>query len=92
MRFYAGGEGKYVIFDAGCTLAVTPCASDFEGPITTVDKYIHWSGVTVKVIGEGIIVWRFRDEFGVEQNIQIKTYTVPSSKVRLFSPQQYFRQ
>ena len=92
MCIYAGSDSKPVVFDSEFTLAVTRCAIDFEGLITPVDKYTNGIGAIAKVIGEGIIVWKFRDKYRVEKHIRVNTYHVPASKVRLFSSQQYFRQ
>ena len=78
------------MFDSGCTLAVTPFESDFQGPITPVKKQMNGLGATAQVTGEGTIGFIFRYDYGVDKYIQVKGYHVPASKVRLFSPQQYF--
>ena len=57
---YAQSDGIPVIFGSGCTIAVTPRASDFINKITLVDKLINGLGATVKVFREGIIDWNFR--------------------------------
>ena len=49
-------------------------------------------GATDIATGEGIIKWNFRDEYGVEQTVAVKALLVPSSQVRLFSPQSFFKQ
>ena len=49
-------------------------------------------GATVQVKGEGMVKWEFRDDYGVKQVIEVKGYYIPTSKVRLFSPQSYFKQ
>ena len=41
-------------------------------------------------MGEGTVRWTFRDDYGCAQNIRVKAYHVPTSNVRLFSPQSYF--
>ena len=79
-----------IIFDSGCTNAVTPYASDCIGKITPVSKSMNGLGATAQITGEGYVVWKFRDNFGVENGIRVKTYLVSVSKVRLFSPQSYF--
>ena len=38
------------------------------------------------------MLWIFYDDCGVLQRVQIKAYYIPTSNVRLFSPQNYFRQ
>ena len=65
---------------------MTPYESDFIGSITPVTKVINGLGSTVNVMGEGIIGWSFRDDYGVQRKVQVKTYLVPASKVRFFSP------
>ena len=55
MGFYTGSDYKPVVFDSGCTLAVTLFKSDFEGPIIPVDTYMNDLGNTVEVTGEGTI-------------------------------------
>ena len=49
-------------------------------------------GAASQVTGEETIEWTFRDDYGIEKYIQVKGYHIPSSKVRLFSPQKYFFQ
>ena len=49
-------------------------------------------GATVRVVGVGTVGWRFRDDYRVMMKVLVKAYLVPASKVRLFSPQQYFKQ
>ena len=72
MGIYAGDEGTYVVFDSGCTLAVSPFKSDFQGSITPMNKQMNGLGATSKVTGEGTITWTFRDDYGVEKYIQVK--------------------
>ena len=38
------------------------------------------------------MLWNFYDDYGVLQRVQVKSYYIPTSNVRLFSPQSYFRQ
>ena len=44
-------------------------------------------GATAKITGEGTVIWKFRDDFGVMKRIKVKAYLVPASKVRLSSHQ-----
>ena len=37
------------------------------------------------------MLWSFYDDYGVIQHIKVKAYYIPSSPVRLFSPQHYFK-
>ena len=87
---YNSEKGVPIIFDSGCTNAVTPYASDFMGKLTPVSKPMNGLGATTQITGEGYVVWKFRDDFGVKKRIKVKAYLVPASKVRLFSPQSYF--
>ena len=82
----------WTFFYSGCTTSVTPKKSDFVGDIKTVDKVMQGLSSTTKITGEGTIKWKIRDDFGVEQAIEVKWLLVPESKVRLFSPHSYFEQ
>ena len=88
---YKNEKGVDIIFDSGCTHAVTPYTQDFVGPITPTSKSMNGLGATAKITGEGTVLWQFRDDFGVTKKIRIKAYLVPASKIRLFSTQAYFR-
>ena len=47
---------------------------------------------TAQVEGEGMVNWSFYDDYGVIQHVKVQAYYIPSSTVRLFSPQHYFKQ
>lgn len=47
---------------------------------------------TTNIVGEGIVGWSFRDNYGVKWKVQVKACLVPASKVRLFSPHDYYVQ
>ena len=81
-----------IVFDSGCSVAVTPYEQDFIGTITPVEKTITGLGSKVEVVGERKIKWLFRDDYGVQQTILVKGYYIPTSPIRLFSPQSYFQQ
>ena len=49
-------------------------------------------GASVRVEGEGIVECTLRDDCGVKQRIKVRAFYIPTSKVRLFSPQSYFQQ
>ena len=49
-------------------------------------------GATATITGIGTVGWSFRDDYGVLKRVLVEAYLIPSSKVRLFSPQQYFKQ
>ena len=80
------GGGIPVIFDSGCTHALSPFESDFVGDITPINKLMNGLGATVNVVGVGTVGWSFRDDYGVMRRVLVKAYIVPASKVRLFSP------
>ena len=75
-----------ITFDSGCTTSVTPHEDDFIGLIKRINKKMQGLGATATVTGEGIVKWKFRDDYGVEQTVAVKALLVPSSQVRLFSP------
>jgi hypothetical protein len=87
---YSSDKGVPIIFDSGCTHAVTPYTEDFIGDIKPVKKLMNGLGATAEVVGEGTVLWQFRDDFGVTRRAKVPAYLVPVSKVRLFSPQSYF--
>ena len=45
-----------------------------------------------QVKGEGTVEGTFKDDYGVNQFIRVHVYYIPTSSVRLFSPQSYFIQ
>ena len=61
------------------------------GTIKPVNKVMNGLGATANITGEGTFLWKFRDDFRINKSIKVKAYLVPASKVRLFSPQFYFR-
>ena len=79
-----------IVFDTGCSVAVTPYKQDFTGTITPVEKTITELGSKVEVVGEGKIKWVFRDDYGVKHTIIVKGYYIPTSPISLFSHQSYF--
>ena len=81
-----------IIFDSGCSVSVSPCREDFGDTLVPSTKSMLGLGATVQVKGEGMVKWEFRDDYGVKQVIEVKGYYIPTSKVRLFSPQSYFKQ
>ena len=90
--YYGNTDGIPIIFDSGCTYAVTPHASDFIRKIIPVNKSTSGLGATTNVVDEGIIGWSFRGDYGVKKKVQVKAHHVPASKVRLFRPQDYYFQ
>ena len=91
--FYVDIEGKIpVVFDSSCTIAVMSYIYYFMVPITKVNKRIKGLSTTAALTGEGYLLWMFLDDYGVTQRIELKVYLVPTSSVRLFNPQCYFKQ
>ena len=81
-----------IVFDSGCTISISPYKEDCVGGLTQINKPITGLSSTVEVEGEGAVLWSFYDDYGVIQHIKVKAYYIPSSPVRLFSPQHYFKQ
>ena len=84
-------DGIPVIFDSGCTHAMAPVKTDVIGKITPTNKLMNGLGATVRVVGVGTVGWSFKDDYRVMRKVLVKAYLVPTSKVSLFSPQQYFK-
>ena len=91
-RCYKEDDGVLVIFESGCTHAVTSFVSDFIGKITPLNKLMNGLGATTSVLGEGNVLWSFRDDFEVLNKLRVNAYHVPASKVRLFSLKFDFQQ
>ena len=89
---YGNKDGIPIIFDSGCTHAITPHASDFIGKIILFNKLMNGLGATVNIVDEGTVGWSFRDDYGVKRKVQVKSYHVTANKVRLFSLLDYFVQ
>ena len=53
---YNSEKGVPIIFDSGCTHAVTPYASDFIGKLTPVRKTMNGLGATTQITGEGNMI------------------------------------
>ena len=83
-----------IIFDSGCSVSVSLYKKDFGYTLTmtTEAKTMQGLGATVQVQGEGKVRWIFKYDYGVSQEVDIKAYYIPTSSVRLFSPQSYFIQ
>ena len=88
---YVGDQGLEVIFDSGCTIAVTSVKKDFVWDIQPVSKMMQDLGSTAEVAGKGTTQWNFRDNYGVNQVVQVEIYIVTTNIVRLFSHQPYFK-
>jgi hypothetical protein len=87
--FFMDDDPLPVIFDTGATISVSPRESDFisweeQGDVRT--KLNGLSGCT-DVLGIGIVSWTIRDDRGRRHTIRTRAYYVPSTRVRLLSPQ-----
>ena len=89
---YNSDRGIPIIFDSGYTHEVIYFKVDFIGDIKPVRKLMNGLGATSEFVEEGTVLWQFRDDFGVIKRVKVPIYLVPASKVRIFSPQSYFRQ
>ena len=62
---YAGSRDQIpIVFDSGCSITVTPCKDDFFGLITPVNKTMIGLGTNTQLVGEGLVKWVFRDDYG----------------------------
>ena len=53
--FYIANEDKPIVFDSGCSIAVTPRLEDFVGDIKQVKKTMTGLSSTAQVEGEGMV-------------------------------------
>jgi hypothetical protein len=79
-----------VVLDTGASLAITPFRDDFVDyrPADSIRSIETVNGPT-SVIGVGIVRWVFVQEDGSEKELLVHCHHVPSSSVRLLSPQAY---
>ena len=82
----------HIVFDSGFSVSITPSKDYFQGKMTPVTKTMAGLGTPAQIDEEGIVSWKVKDDYGVTQVIKIKAYYIPSSSIRLFSPQSYFIQ
>ena len=90
--YYGEADEIPIIFDSEYTHALTPFETDFIDSVTPGHTSMNVLGAAINVVGEGIIGSSFRDDYGAKRKVQVKSYLVPASKVRLFIPQAYFIQ
>ena len=80
-----------IVIDTGASFSLTPFKSDFVSKLERPDiDAMHGISDSVKVQGMGWVEWRIRDVFGQVALVRTRAYYVPSSHIRLFSPQSYF--
>ena len=77
-----------LIWDTGASFGITPFRSDF---IDYVEAEIAVKDVTKfnKVIGIGTTLHKFRNDKGKSVFLSCVSYHLPTTDVRLFSPQTY---
>jgi hypothetical protein len=94
-------ESFRVIFDSGCSLAISPnrenfigdlCWGDFIGDLRRPIQDLRLGGMAngMLIEGIGVVEWSFESSSGATVTIKTECYYVPASKVRLISPQRLF--
>ena len=80
-----------VIFDSGASLAISPCADDFVGPIQKLPTERRLGGMAAGMLIEGVgtVRWTFQSN-GKFLVVNSRCYLVPDSRARLISPQRLF--
>ena len=80
-----------IVFDTGASISLTPFIEDFvDGGLEECkDDRINGINSSAVVKGEGWIEWTIRDKHNNVCLVRTRAYYVPSSRVRLFSPQAY---
>ena len=91
-EYYLDEKITPIVFDSGCSIAVTPYMHDFVGPIRPSTRSINSISSSASVEGEGEVLWNFVDDYGVTQQVRVNAFLVLASKVRLFSPQAHLQQ
>jgi hypothetical protein len=78
-----------VIFDTGASLSITHDLGDFFEPPKPLARPMPLGGFTngTKIEGIGIFAWTFTGKDGMEVQLIVEAYYVPTSKQRLLSPQ-----
>ena len=81
-----------IILDTGASLAITPSADDFIGPITVPPGERRLGGMAqgMPIEGVGTVCWTFTAEDGSDLEIATQAYLVPQAQQRLLSPQRLF--
>ena len=80
-----------IVIDTGASFALTPFQEDYVSDLEPSDiTEMHGLNDSVQVKGVGWVEWTVRDAFGQAAIIRTRAYYVPSSNIRLFSPQSYF--
>ena len=84
-----GAASVLVMFDTGCTTAVTPFKEDFVS-LDESQQQGQLKGIAngLEIKGEGIIEYNIVADDGTKIALRTKAYYVPDIKMRLVSPQQ----
>ena len=90
----ADGMTFTIVWDTGCTQAITFCEGDFEGPITKPKTPLILGGLAkgLPVAGEGLVNWTFLADNGKFMTLKMPCYYVPEASQRLLSPQHLIQQ
>ncbi len=81
-----------IIYDTGCSYAMTYDISDFESPpITGKFGHVTTASGTLDITGFGIARWRVQTSDGSLDEIRVPCHLIPDATQRLFSPQDYTR-
>ena len=84
-------ENVPIVLDSGASKGLTPFRKDFVS-FRPLKSIINGIGATCSIDGVGIVRWEIIDQKGIKQTIETEAYYVPSAKIRLYSPQDHFRQ
>jgi hypothetical protein len=78
-----------VIFDTGASLSITHNLGDFVDPPKPLARPMWLGGFAngTKIKGIRIVAWTFTGKYGMEVQLLVESYYVPTSKQRLLSPQ-----
>ena len=81
-----------VVIDTGASFCLSPKLSDFITPIKPCTSTLIGLNSETQVSGTGIVEWVIQDAMGEVRTIKVEAYYVPEATIRLFSPQQYFKE
>ena len=81
-----------LILDTGASISITPVLSDFVEELQPPPVHtVHGINSSNKIEGAGTVEWQVNNIDGTPQTIKTFALYLPTAKVRLFSPQDYFR-
>ena len=83
-----------IVFDTGCSVSISPHLEDFIGPLEKLENAtIRGVGnVKHRIEGVGMVEWTVYDMNGEVFTIRTRAFYVPSSDIRLFSPQTFIQE